>query len=95
MSRAWLAAHHASVQSVWLIIFRKAPDDIRALVYDRVRAQLEAEFNRSRLASSGLVFANLAPEPAGLEDARRAQAEAAKRKAEEAKAAERSEAERK
>ena len=78
-----------------LIIFRKAPEDIRALVYDRVRPQLESEFNRSRLVNSGLVFANLAPEPAGLEDARRAQAEAAKRKAEEAKASERSDAERK
>ena len=78
-----------------LIIFRKAPEDIRALVYDRVRPQLEAEFTRSRLANSGLVFANLAPEPAGLEAARRAQAEAAKRKADEAKASERSDAERK
>ena len=78
-----------------LIIFRKAPEDIRALVYDRVRPQLEAEFNRSRLANSGLVFANLAPEPPGLEEARRAQADAAKRKAEEAKASERSEAEHK
>lgn len=78
-----------------LIIFRKAPEDLRALVYDRVRPVLEEEFKRSRLVNSGLVFANLAPEPAGLEEVRRAQAEAARIKAEAAKNDNRSEAERK
>ena len=78
-----------------LIIFRKAPDDLRALVYDRVKPALEMEFDASRLKSSGLVFANLAPEPAGLEQVRRMLAEQAKRKAEEAEAQNRSEAERK
>ena len=78
-----------------LIIFRKAPEDLRAIVYDRVRPALEMEFQRSRLASSNLVFANLAPEPAGIEEVRKAQAAAAKRKAEEREEANRAEAERK
>lgn len=78
-----------------LIIFRKAPDDLRALVYDKVRGPLEDEFKRGRLANSNLVFANLAPEPAGLEQVRKAQAEAAKRRAEQEAADNRSDAERK
>jgi hypothetical protein len=77
-----------------LIIFRKAPDDIRALVYDEVKPVLEKEFDQSQLASSAnLDFARLAPEPAGLAEVRRARAEAAKRRSEEE--AGRSEAERK
>ena len=78
-----------------LIIFRKAPDDLRALVYDRVKPALEMEFEASRLKSSGLVFANLAPEPPGLDQVRKMLAEQAKRKAEQAEAQNRSEAERK
>ena len=77
-----------------LIIFRKAPDDIRALVYDDVRPVLEQEFQRSQLASSArLDFNTLAPEPAGIAEVRRARAEAAKRKADEE--SNRSDAERK
>ncbi|MFM2165247.1 MAG: hypothetical protein RL325_1684, partial [Planctomycetota bacterium] len=78
-----------------LIIFRKAPDDLRALVYDRVKPALEMEFEASRLKSSGLVFANLAPEPPGLDQVRKMLAEQAKRRAEQAEAQNRSEAERK
>ena len=78
-----------------LIIFRKAPDEVRALVYDQVRPALELEFKSSRLASSGLVFANLVPEPAGIDAFRKAQAEAAKAKAEAVKQENRSDAERK
>jgi hypothetical protein len=77
-----------------LIIFRKAPDDIRALVYDDVKPLLEQEFQRSQLASSArLDFKNMAPEPAGIEEVRRARAEAAKRRAEQESS--RSDAERK
>ena len=60
-----------------------------------IRPALEMEFESSRLKSSGLVFANLAPEPPGLEQVRKALAEQAKRRAEQAEAENRSEAQRK
>ena len=78
-----------------MIIFRKAPDDVRALVWDRVAPQLEQEFARGRLSAGGLEFSKLAPEPPDLAAVRQAQADKAKRKAEEREEAARSEAQRK
>jgi len=77
-----------------LVIFRKAPEDVRALVYDRVRPVLEAEFGSSRLAATGITFAQALPEPPGLLEARRRLAEMAARRAREAEESTRSEAQR-
>jgi hypothetical protein len=62
-----------------LVIYRKAPEDARALVYDRVKPLLEAEYARSRLAATGMPFVEALPEPPGMEDVRKAQAAAAER----------------
>ncbi len=78
-----------------LVIYRKAPEDVRALVYDRVRPVLEAEFAASRLAATGLAFQQALPEPPGIVEARRRLAEMAARRAREAEESTRSEAQRK
>jgi hypothetical protein len=78
-----------------LVIYRKAPEDLRALVYDRVKGQLEAEYQNSRLQATGMKFSELCPEPPGIAEARRALAERAKRRAAEQEESTRSEAERK
>ena len=64
-----------------LVIYRKAPDDVRALIYDQVKPILEREWATGRLAKTGMSFEQAFPEPPGLEDVRRAQAEIAKRRA--------------
>ncbi|MFM7051964.1 MAG: hypothetical protein ACKOYN_07540 [Planctomycetota bacterium] len=63
-----------------LAIFRKAPEDLRALVYDRVRPQIVQEFSQSRLAAAGVTLEQAFPEPAGIDDARRQLAERAKQR---------------
>jgi hypothetical protein len=78
-----------------LVIFRKAPEDLRAMVYDRVKPQLESEYRASRLSATGMDFKEMLPEPPGLDEARRVLAERAKRRAQQAEAMNRSEAERK
>ena len=78
-----------------LVIYRKAPEDIRALVYDRVKPLLEAEYARSRLASTGMPFGEALPEPPGLEEVRKAQAAAAERARREAEGGDAAAAERK
>ena len=64
-----------------LVIYRKAPDDVRALIYDQVKPILEREWATGRLAKTGMSFEQAFPEPPGIEDVRRAQAEIAKRRA--------------
>ncbi|MFM7133210.1 MAG: hypothetical protein ACKO0W_02725 [Planctomycetota bacterium] len=77
------------------MIYRKAPDDVRAMIYDRVRPALEAEFAASRLGAAGIEFPKAFPEPPGLEAARQALAERVRQRQAEREAANRSEAERK
>jgi hypothetical protein len=78
-----------------LVIYRKAPDDVRAMIYDRVRPAIEAEFAASRLGSAGIQFPQAFPEPPGLDAARRALAERVRQREAEREAQNRSEAERK
>ncbi len=61
-----------------LVIYRKAPDDLKLVVYDRVRANLEREYASNRLQQTGMSFAQAFPEPPGLAEFRAQQAEAAK-----------------
>jgi hypothetical protein len=69
-----------------LVIYRKAPDELKLAVYDRVRPTLEREYAAGRLQQTGLTFAQAFPEPAGLAEYRAQQAEAARaREAEKAK----------
>jgi hypothetical protein len=75
-----------------LVIYRKAPEDLRALVYDRVKAPLELEYKNSRLAATGMAFDEMLPLPPGIENVRRALAEAAQRKAREQEETTRSDA---
>jgi hypothetical protein len=78
-----------------LVIYRKAPEELRALVYDRVKAPLQMEYQSNKLASTGMKLEELLPEPPGIEEARRQLAERAKRRAAEAEESNRSEAQRK
>ncbi|MDI9403484.1 MAG: hypothetical protein QM516_06385 [Limnohabitans sp.] len=78
-----------------LVIYRKAPEDLRVLVYDRVKPQIEREYAAGRLAQTGMPFAQAFPEPPGLEEFRRLQAEAKKARDAEKEKANISEAERK
>ena len=74
-----------------LIIFRKAPEDLRALVWDRVEPAMRGEYDASRLASMGK-FDDVMPKPVGLEEARRLLAEKAKAREAEREKENRSEA---
>jgi hypothetical protein len=78
-----------------LVIYRKAPEELRALVYDRVKAPLQLEYQSNKLASTGMKLEELLPEPPGIEEVRRQLAERAKRRAAEAEESNRSEAQRK
>jgi hypothetical protein len=78
-----------------MVIYRKAPEDLRALVYDRVREPLEMEYKASRLAATGRTFDDMIPAPPGLESARRSLAETAKQRAREAEERAQAEAQRK
>jgi hypothetical protein len=78
-----------------LVIYRKAPEELRALVYDRVKAPLQMEYQSNKLASTGMKLEELLPEPPGIEEVRRQLAERAKRRAAEAEESNRSEAQRK
>jgi len=78
-----------------MVIYRKAPEDLRALVYDRVREPLEMEYKASRLAATGRTFDEMIPAPPGLEAARRSLAETAKQRAREAEERAQAEAQRK
>ncbi len=65
------------------VIYGKAPEDLRASVYDRVKPQLEMEFTGSQLSNGNLTVDRVLPEPPGLEEFRRAAAaRAAAREAE-------------
>ncbi|MFM7261489.1 MAG: hypothetical protein ACKO3W_12885 [bacterium] len=61
-----------------LVIYRKAPDDLKLVVYDRVKANLEREYAGSRLVQTGMSFAQAFPEPSGLAEYRAQQEAAAK-----------------
>jgi len=63
-----------------LVIFRKAPEDLRAMIYDRVKPQIEREFAQSRIAATGVPLEQAFPEPSGLEEARRQMAERVKQR---------------
>ena len=78
-----------------LVIYRKAPEELRALVYDRVKAPLQLEYQSNKLASTGMKLEELLPEPPGIEEVRRQLAERAKRRAAETEESNRSEAQRK
>ena len=78
-----------------LVIYRKSPEDVRALVYDRVRPVLEREYAASKLARTGEKFERFFPEPPGLEDVRRALAEREKAREAQREQDVRSDAERK
>ena len=78
-----------------LVIYRKAPEDLRALIYDAVKPALEQEYAMGRLSKTGMPFAEAFPEPPGIEDVRRMQTEAAKARETQGGTGDRSEAERK
>ena len=67
-----------------LVIYRKAPDDLKLAIYDRVKPTLEREYAVARLSQTGMPFAQAFPEPPGLAEYRKEQ-EAAARAREEAK----------
>ena len=78
-----------------LVIYGKAPEDLRASVYDRVLPQLEVEFKGSRLSNSSLTVDRVFPEPPGLDEYRRVAAARAAARVAERNDAERSAAQRK
>lgn len=61
-----------------MVIYRKAPEDLRALIYDEVMPILKQEFEQSRLVGMGRTFDDIMPAPPGLEEARQARAEKVK-----------------
>ena len=77
------------------MIYGKAPEDLRASVYDRVLPQLEVEFKGSRLSNSSLTVDRVFPEPPGLDEYRRVAAARAAARVAERNDAERSAAQRK
>jgi hypothetical protein len=78
-----------------LVIYRKAPDDLKLAIYDRVKPMLEREYSVARLAQTGMPFAQAFPEPPGLAEYRKEQEAAARAREESKKADNTSEAERK
>jgi len=68
-----------------LTIYNRASEDFRRLVYDDVRTSLEGEFLSSPMAQT-LAFAQVLPEPPGMEAFRARRAEEAERRRRESQA---------